>query len=71
MVAALESITGTWRRSSYSTGNDCVEVARSHRVVAVRDSKDPVGANLTFGRSGWVSFARALEGENPRSRTGT
>lgn len=34
-----------WRKSSRSqpTQSDCVEVARLHNAVAVRDSRDPRG----------------------------
>lgn len=36
--------------------NFCVEVARREPVIYVRDSKDPAGPVLTFGRSDWVAF---------------
>lgn len=45
-------LTGaTWRKSTRSTNNggNCVELARAGRVVAVRDSKDPMGPALVFG----------------------
>jgi hypothetical protein len=52
----------TWRKSSYTGGgNDeaCVELAESgDRVVWVRDSKDPDGERLAFGRE---AFAGLLE----------
>lgn len=52
-----------WRKSSFSAGNGgaCVEVARNlPGIVAVRDSKDPAGPTLAFGRAGWAAFVTAL-----------
>jgi len=48
-----------WRKSSYSgnNGGDCVEVGNAARLIAVRDSKDPDGARLAFGREAWEAFA--------------
>jgi Domain of unknown function (DUF397) len=47
-----------WRKSAYSGGaTNCVEVAGSlPAIVAVRDSKDPAGPALTFGRRAWDAF---------------
>jgi hypothetical protein len=51
-----------WLRSSYSTGaNNCVETARPSSgpgagLLAVRDSKDPVGAALLFSPGSWAGF---------------
>jgi len=55
-----------WRKSSYSGGNgDCVEVARSlPAVVAVRDSKDPLGPRLVLACEEWREFtARVRAGQ--------
>jgi hypothetical protein len=43
---------GAWRKSakSGSDGGTCVEVAEVEAGVAVRDSKDPDGPRLAFGR---------------------
>ncbi|GLZ10347.1 hypothetical protein Acsp04_05820 [Actinomadura sp. NBRC 104425] len=51
-----------WRKASRSTGSgaDCVEVARACPGIAVRDSKDPWGPVLMFGRSEFVRFAEAV-----------
>ena len=35
----------------------CVEVGAAALLIAVRDSKDPDGARLAFGREAWEAFA--------------
>lgn len=53
-----------WRRSSYSGGEGgaCVEVVDGlTHVLPVRDSKNPDGPVLAFGRAGWSSFVEALK----------
>ncbi|MFE5394840.1 DUF397 domain-containing protein [Streptomyces sp. NPDC056568] len=54
---------GAWRKSSYSgggEGNACVEVAPGHPRTAVRDSKAPTRAVLTFPTPAFATFLRAL-----------
>jgi hypothetical protein len=53
----------TWRKSSYSgnSGGQCVEVGNAARLIAVRDSKDPDGARLAFGREAWEAFAARVK----------
>ncbi|MFC5187279.1 DUF397 domain-containing protein [Actinomadura harenae] len=49
-----------WLKSSHSTahGEDCVEVAAlPHRVVGLRDSKDPEGRRLTLTPAAWRALA--------------
>jgi uncharacterized protein DUF397 len=48
----------TWRKSSYSGGNesDCVEVAFPSQSVAVRDSKNSAGPVLAFPVVQWEAF---------------
>ncbi len=55
----------TWRKSSYSgnNGGDCVEVGNAAPLIAVRDSKDPDGARLAFGREAWQAFAETLKAD--------
>ncbi|MER6619576.1 DUF397 domain-containing protein [Streptomyces sp. NPDC000931] len=51
-----------WRKSSHSgpgDGNECVEIAASPTRIAVRDSKAPAEATLTFPTA---AFTRFLEG---------
>lgn len=62
----------TWRRSSRSssTGQNCVEVATNlHGVVAVRDSKDPVGPKLVVSTAGWRTFLDMLTERLPASES--
>ena len=53
----------TWRKSSYSGNNgaDCVEVGHAAYLIAVRDSKDPEGPRLAFGRETWEVFAAKVK----------
>ncbi|MEV5527699.1 DUF397 domain-containing protein [Streptomyces prunicolor] len=58
---------GNWRKSSYSgpdDGNNCVEIASSRTHIAVRDSKTPARATLTFPTPTFTAFVEALR-ENP------
>ncbi|WP_121747145.1 DUF397 domain-containing protein [Streptomyces sp. E2N166] len=53
-----------WHRSSYSgggEGNDCVEVAHRHPRIAVRDSKAPARATLTFPTPAFNAFLSTLK----------
>lgn len=52
----------TWHKSTASGPNgDCVEVAFVDGSVVVRNSRDPVGAVLSFTSREWAAF---LEGVN-------
>ncbi|MFH8440974.1 DUF397 domain-containing protein [Streptomyces sp. NPDC018026] len=54
-----------WRKSSYSgpgDGNECVEIATSTTHVAVRDSKAPARAALTFPRAAFTRFLTGMTG---------
>ncbi len=52
-----------WRTSRYTNSQGaCVQVARNlPGIVAVRDSKDPGGPVLAFGRGQWRAFAAAVK----------
>jgi hypothetical protein len=54
-----------WRKSSYSgnNGGDCVEIGDAAYLIAVRDSKDPDGARLAFGREAWEAFAAKVKAD--------
>lgn len=52
-----------WRKASRSSANggQCVEVAGNlPGVVAVRDSKDPVGPRLVVTPKDWTAFTRRV-----------
>lgn len=54
--------TARWFKSSYSAnGADCVEVAITAHLVAVRDSKNPTGPILTFTRHEWAAFLAGVK----------
>jgi Domain of unknown function (DUF397) len=46
----------TWRKSTRSGNNGCVEVAFVEDRVAVRDSKDRGGPVLVFTAHEWEAF---------------
>ncbi|MFI1418259.1 MULTISPECIES: DUF397 domain-containing protein [unclassified Streptomyces] len=57
-----------WRKSSYSgegDGNNCVEIATHPTHAAVRDSKAPAGATLTFPAEAFATFVEALKAHSP------
>jgi hypothetical protein len=58
-----DDVITPWRKSSYSnTGANCVEIARTRSgQVAVRDSKAPEGAVLTFSRDEWSGFVARIQ----------
>ncbi|MER6280917.1 DUF397 domain-containing protein [Streptomyces sp900105245] len=56
-----------WKKSSYSGGGDgntCVEIADLHTHIAVRDSKAPARATLTFPTSAFAPFLHALKSDH-------
>ncbi|MFE2599676.1 DUF397 domain-containing protein [Streptomyces sp. NPDC059396] len=61
-----------WRKSSYSNnGGNCVEVATnlatSHGVVPIRDSKNMSGPTLTIPATAFTAFVTAVKtAESPR-----
>ncbi|MFD6996317.1 DUF397 domain-containing protein [Streptomyces mirabilis] len=66
--------TDNWRKSSYSgpgDGNSCVEIANDLTRVAIRDSKTPARATLTFPAGAFATFIDALRTDFARFREGT
>lgn len=52
-----------WRKSSFSQGNtnsDCVEIAKTPAVTAVRDSKNPDGGTLMLSEGAWQALRAAI-----------
>jgi hypothetical protein len=52
-----------WRKATRSTNNggQCVEIAGLPGIIAVRDSKNPGGPALVFGRAAFRTFASQLK----------
>ncbi|MFG2938297.1 DUF397 domain-containing protein [Streptomyces sp. NPDC048282] len=62
MASSERTVTG-WYKSSYSGGSqgECLEVARGHATVPVRDSKaGTTGPALVFSADGWAAFVGAV-----------
>lgn len=47
-----------WRKSSYSSdqGGNCVEIAETPAIIAIRDSKTPAGPILTIEPAAFSTF---------------
>ncbi|MFG2570253.1 DUF397 domain-containing protein [Streptomyces sp. NPDC048567] len=60
--ADSRALTG-WFKSSYSGGGngDCLEAARGHASVPVRDSKAVDGPAVLFSSAGWAAFVGAVK----------
>jgi hypothetical protein len=52
-----------WRKSSHSgNSGNCIEIAaQPGPAIAIRDSKDPDGARLSFMPHRWLRFTRRLQ----------
>ncbi|MFJ5061188.1 DUF397 domain-containing protein [Streptomyces nigra] len=53
-----------WRKSSHSgpgDGDSCVEIAQRQARIAIRDSKDPQRATLTFPSPAFSAFVEDLK----------
>ena len=61
----------SWRKSSYSSSNggDCVEVATTPHIIAVRDSRNPYGPTVAFSQGSWEAFTQRLTAGAFRART--
>ena len=60
----MDLSSAIWRKSSYSGGNggNCVEVARNlPGIVAVRDSKNVPGPELTVTGQVWSQFVQGIK----------
>lgn len=55
----MDFTNANWRKSSRSSDQaNCVEIAHVANRVAIRDSKNPDGPVLHFGRVDWSTFTR-------------
>jgi hypothetical protein len=59
-----------WKKSSFTGNENCVEIAHLPGAFAVRDSKDPEGAMLTFpqlpsGPPSIVMATKIMQAPNP------
>jgi hypothetical protein len=45
-----------WRTATRSGGGNCVEVAPCHGMVAVRNSREPLGLILLYTADEWTAF---------------
>ncbi|MFC8428776.1 DUF397 domain-containing protein [Streptomyces sp. NPDC057253] len=53
-----------WKRSSFTAGGDgnaCVEIATRPTHIAIRDSKAPTRATLTFPPGTFTAFLESLK----------
>ncbi|MFD7405536.1 DUF397 domain-containing protein [Streptomyces sp. NPDC059866] len=60
------STPDNWQKSSYSgsgDGNNCVEVATLPTHIAIRDSKNPTRATLTFPTETFTGFLGSLKAD--------
>lgn len=51
----------SWRKSRYSVSGECVEVAATGEMVAVRDSNDRDGPIVVFPARAWHAFLRSID----------
>ncbi|MEU3952419.1 DUF397 domain-containing protein [Streptomyces achromogenes] len=61
-ISDSSALTG-WYKSSYSDGSqsECLEAARGHAHVPVRDSKAVTGPAVLFSLDGWMEFVTAVK----------
>ncbi|MFS8096178.1 DUF397 domain-containing protein [Lentzea alba] len=63
MATAHDPLSLTWRKSTYTQANgECVELGGNGvHLLAVRDSKDPIGPALRVGPGALTSFVGAIK----------
>ncbi|MEU3219588.1 DUF397 domain-containing protein [Streptomyces sp. NPDC006971] len=66
LSATDSTVYSGWYKSSHSGGEngECLEVARGHATVPVRDSKTPNGPVLVLSADGWTTFVAAVKSES-------
>ncbi|HEX9030275.1 MAG TPA: DUF397 domain-containing protein [Streptosporangiaceae bacterium] len=50
-----------WRRASFCTAGECVEVTERDGAVLLRDSKDPSGCVLSFSVEEFRTFVLGIQ----------
>lgn len=55
---------GVWTVSSRSSEGNCVAATYDHRVVRVRDSKNPDAGTLEFEPAAWTAFLATVTGDS-------
>jgi Domain of unknown function (DUF397) len=60
VLRAADIEPAQWRKSTRCDANSCVEVAVLPDAVAIRNSTDPGGPVLSFGRDVWRGFVRSI-----------
>jgi hypothetical protein len=61
VVTAVGPSALNWRHSSFCNGGDCVEIAASEGLVAIRSSGTPDGQALTFPARSWQQFIEEVK----------
>jgi hypothetical protein len=56
-----KALNSSWRKSTHSTKDQCVEVSKPERHLAVRDSTDPAGPQIAFRAPAWHHFTTRLK----------
>jgi hypothetical protein len=59
-VANLIGEEPGWRKSSRSSGGQCVEILMTEDSIAVRDSKAPAEGQLVFTPTEWRAFVEGV-----------
>ncbi|MER7397022.1 DUF397 domain-containing protein [Streptomyces sp. NPDC000151] len=52
----MSTIQYIWRKSSHSAETECVEVAETPHLIAIRDSKDPDGPAIAVTPAAFAAF---------------
>lgn len=60
----MQTVSATWRTSSYSStnGGQCVETGSGTGAVLVRDTTNRDGVTLSVPAGAWLKFIGSLKG---------